>query len=354
MPVDQWETWCAARDRRDDASISLRYISPEWVGFADLDDYGTWEVDASFGPVWVPSAELGWAPYRFGSWAWVVPWGWTWIDDAPWGFAPFHYGRWAFRHRRWAWVPGEIAPYPVYAPALAAFVGGSGFDLSLHFGVGGGLAWFPLAPGEVYFPAYRVSRTYIRDVNVTSVKVAQLDFTKIDVTKARYANRSVPGAVTAVSKETFLKGEVAKAAIPVSPRALAEARIIGTTPPVIPSRESVAERASARRPASYGEPRPPTPAGRTGVHAQASSGAKPTRNGPAVADRLRQWQAERDQALARQAAERTELERLQEAELSAPPAGTVPEDLRQRQAQEHEALTQRHREETNAIDRRRP
>ena len=27
---------------------------------------------------------------------------------------------------RWAWVPGEIVAAPIYAPALVAFVGGSG------------------------------------------------------------------------------------------------------------------------------------------------------------------------------------------------------------------------------------
>jgi hypothetical protein len=370
VAVDDWETWCEARDRRDDESLSLRYVSPELVGFEDLDGYGRWQVDASFGPVWVPAVPAGWSPYRFGSWAWVAPWGWTWIDDAAWGFAPFHYGRWAFLGGAWGWVPGEKVDFPVYAPALVAFVGGSGFDLSLAFGAGGGLAWFPLAPGEVYVPAYRVSRTYIRDVNITSVNLKDVDLTKIDVTKVRYVNRSVPGAVTAVSRETFLKGApVAKAAVRVPQSAVARATVVGTSAPLAPRKEHVVPRTTARRvaeppaaavnrpvitghtrsparAASPGERQAPAPASRT------TAGAAATSDGPADAARRREWQTERNQALARQAAERAELERRQQAELSTPPTGASLDDLRQRQAQEREALVQRHHAETDTLDRR--
>jgi hypothetical protein len=370
VAVDDWETWCEARDRRDDESISLRYVSPEWVGFEDLDGYGTWEMDASFGPLWVPRVSLGWAPYRYGSWEWVAPWGWTWIDDAPWGFAPFHYGRWAFRRGGWVWVPGERVAFPVYAPALVGFVGGSGFDLSLGFGSGGGLAWFPLAPGEVFFPAYQVSRTYIRDLNITSVRVRDIDLTKIDVTKVRYANRSVAGAVTAVSKETFLTGaEVAKAAVRVPPSAMAKATVLGTAAPVAPTRETLARRTAGRRvaeppasaanrPTAIEQARPHAGQVSTGEHqAQGSAGrpaagAAATSNGPTAPGLRQQWQAERDQALARQATERAELERRQQAELSTPPAGASPDDLGQRQAQEREVLEQRHRTENDSINRR--
>ena len=57
---------------------------------------------------------------------------------------------------------------PVYAPALVAWVGGGpGF----HFSVGVGVAWFPLAPGEVFIPGYRVSRAYVNSVNITNTAV---------------------------------------------------------------------------------------------------------------------------------------------------------------------------------------
>src|ERR1019366_4804757 len=142
--------------------------------------------------------------------AWVEPWGWTWIDDAPWGFAPFHYGRWAYAGG-WYWIPGTLAPRPVYAPALVAFVGGPGFGVSAAFGAGGAVAWFPLAPGEVSRPGYRVSQTYVRQVNITHVSV-----TNIDVVNVGYVNRDVRGAVTAVPREAFVQARPAPPPPPVS------------------------------------------------------------------------------------------------------------------------------------------
>lgn len=99
---DDWERWCASRDRRWDESRSTRYVSPKMVGYEDLDDHGDWRDGGSYGPVWVPrDVASGWAPYRYGHWAWVDPWGWTWVDAAAWGFAPFHYGRWVYYEDRW-------------------------------------------------------------------------------------------------------------------------------------------------------------------------------------------------------------------------------------------------------------
>ena len=61
---------------------------------------------------------------------------------------------------------------PVYAPALVAWVGGPRFSLSIAVGGGGGgVAWFPLGPREVYVPSYPVSRTYVTNVNVTNTTV---------------------------------------------------------------------------------------------------------------------------------------------------------------------------------------
>ena len=59
---------------------------------------------------------------------------------------------------------------PVYAPALVAWVGGPGANVSLSVGGGPAVGWFPLAPREVYVPAYRVSPRYVRDVNHTHVR----------------------------------------------------------------------------------------------------------------------------------------------------------------------------------------
>src|SRR5271169_3281610 len=169
---DQFDNWTFERNRREDSAVAARYVSPDTIGYADLDDNGSWRSVEGYGNVWFPTAVAAdWVPYRTGHWAWVDPWGWTWVDDAPWGFAPFHYGRWAFVSTRWCWVPGPIAVRPVYAPALVAFIGGGGFSLALAAGPVAGIAWFPLGPGEVYQPAYAVSRNYFTSVNVTNTVV---------------------------------------------------------------------------------------------------------------------------------------------------------------------------------------
>jgi hypothetical protein len=255
---DEWEAWGTARDAREDQVPSLRYVSREVTGYEDLDANGTWRVDATYGPVWTPTAvAVGWAPYRTGHWAWVDPWGWTWIDDAPWGFAPFHYGRWASTSGGWGWVPGTIVVQPVYAPALVAFVGGASFGASVSFGGIAGIGWFPLAPREVYVPPYQYSPRYIRNVNVTNVNITNVNVTNVNVTKVNYRNRRVPGAVTAVSQDVFVTARpVATVAVVVSSQAATTAQVVGMTAPLAPRHESVVGR-EAISGDSRAAPRPP-------------------------------------------------------------------------------------------------
>src|SRR5437763_12933158 len=74
---DDWEDWCASRDRRWDDARSSRYVSRDVIGYEDLDDNGEWRTTPDYGPVWVlRTVATGWAPYRYGPWAWVEPWGW--------------------------------------------------------------------------------------------------------------------------------------------------------------------------------------------------------------------------------------------------------------------------------------
>ncbi len=81
---DDFDSWCADRDRHEDLSVSARYVSPDVIGYQDLDDYGGWRPVPEYGTVWFPHTTIaGWAPYRYGHWAYVYPWGYTWIDDAP-------------------------------------------------------------------------------------------------------------------------------------------------------------------------------------------------------------------------------------------------------------------------------
>jgi len=145
------------------------------TGAAELAAYGAWARAAGYGDIWYPDVPAGWAPYREGYWAWVEPWGWSWVDDEPWGFAPFHYGRWATVEDQWAWVPGEFVPQPVYAPALVAFVGAPGTGYWNAGDVGPAVGWFPLGPGEVYWPSYTRNRDYIRNINIANVGRAVID-----------------------------------------------------------------------------------------------------------------------------------------------------------------------------------
>jgi hypothetical protein len=244
---DDFDQWCMERDQREDRSESSNYISREMTGYEDLDDYGRWHYVPGYGPVWSPvRVASGWAPYRYGHWVWIAPWGWTWVEDEPWGFAPFHYGRWAYVEEGWCWVPGPVVVRPVYAPAFVAFVGGGGFHLAV--GVGEGVAWFPLGPGEVYVPPYRVSRVYVNQVNITNTRVNITQVTNVynnytvnntNINRIAYVNQRNPAAVTAVSRETFVNARpVDRNLAHVDPRELSQAPVTHT-PPVQPVKTSV-------------------------------------------------------------------------------------------------------------------
>lgn len=243
--IDDFESWCLARDRRAENVGAARYVSPAMIGYEDLDEYGAWQVAGEYGPVWVPRVRAEWVPYRFGHWVWVDPWGWTWVDDAPWGFAPFHYGRWVHLLGGWAWMPGTIVARPVYAPALVAFVGGSGWSVSLGFGPAP-VAWFPLGPREVFVPAYRVSPVYLRTVNGPHVNVTNIN---INVTNVTYVNRQVPGAVTAVPRDAFVQARsIASVGVALPRDAVGSAPVVGTAP-VAPQHASIAGQPASRAPA---------------------------------------------------------------------------------------------------------
>lgn len=237
--ADAFDDWSLARDRRDQSARTLRFVSNEMTGYEDLDDYGDWRDSPEYGAVWYPrSLPAGWAPYRWGRWAWVEPWGWTWVDDMPWGFAPFHYGRWALVGNTWAWVPGRAATQPVYAPALVAWVGQPGWRVSFNLGSVSAVGWFPLAPREVYYPAYPCSTRYVRNVNVAHVtNVVQITETRpADMTRVKYVHRSAPQAVTVVATDAVARGRsVRKEMVAVKDvRSLAALPVAITAPAVAP------------------------------------------------------------------------------------------------------------------------
>ena len=215
---DEFDSWCRSRDDREEHSQSARYVSRDVTGYEDLDDNGEWRNVPDYGYAWFPThVAFGWAPYRYGHWAYVTPWGWTWVEDEPWGFAPFHYGRWAEVGGGWCWVPGPMVVRPVYAPALVVFVGGPRFGMSLSFGGGGGgVAWFPLGPREVYVPPYRTSDRYVQRVNVTNTTVNVVNVTNVYNNvgggRVRYMHQNNAEAVSAVSHDTFVNARPVAAA----------------------------------------------------------------------------------------------------------------------------------------------
>lgn len=199
-----FDRWVGERNRIEERSVSARYVSRDIVGYQQLDAYGDWRNDGTYGDVWYPrNVAAGWAPYRDGQWVDVAPWGWTWIDAAPWGFAPSHYGRWARVGPRWGWVPGRRDARPVFAPALVGFVGGPGPTSGPGAGGRNGVGWFPLAPGERWQPGYRASQRYVEQANRTAIRIdrpqQRNDF---------YANQRIVEALTIVPAERFGRGPI--------------------------------------------------------------------------------------------------------------------------------------------------
>src|SRR5690348_2804621 len=65
--LDRFDEWCRVRSDREGRVFSVRYVSPDVVGYEDLDEYGSWREVGTYGGVWFPTpVEVGWAPYRYG------------------------------------------------------------------------------------------------------------------------------------------------------------------------------------------------------------------------------------------------------------------------------------------------
>jgi hypothetical protein len=199
-----FDQWSVDRDNRQQQSTCSRYMSRDIPGCADLDANGRWEYQATYGYVWRPTVvSVGWVPYRSGRWVWTGPWGWSWVESSPWGFAPFHYGRWVAVGGVWLWAPGPIIVRPYYAPALVVFVGGPRYHQ----------AWFPLGWREPYYPRYRHSDRYLRQVNIANVRSISNVDEFVDPRRAdriAYSNRQ---ATTVVSNEVFGRRQLDREAI---------------------------------------------------------------------------------------------------------------------------------------------
>jgi len=195
IPNDDWDRWNADRDRALDRAISSRYVPPDVSGAEDLDAYGQWQNDPSYGNVWVPAVDPGWAPYRVGRWEYVDFYGWTWVSGDPWGWAPYHYGNWYMSSYGWAWYPGAFGGRHYWRPALVSFFGWGGGGLSVGFGFGN-VGWVPLAPFERYRPWY--GRGYNGTTIVNNVTVVN------NFRNARFVNGR--NGITSVNANDFGRG----------------------------------------------------------------------------------------------------------------------------------------------------
>lgn len=227
--TDGFDAWSGDRDRRYERSRAPAYVSRQMIGYADLDEHGTWQSYPDYGAVWFPTTvAVGWAPYRAGRWAWVGGWGWTWVDDAPWGYAPFHYGRWAWIGGRWGWCPGGLVPRPVWAPAMVAWYGGSGWAVSVSAGAPV-YGWVPLGWREPYIPWWRncSNRCWAHYNRPYAVPYNERPRTP----PVQYVNNRVPGAFTAVSGATLAAGRpVHRNIVPVAGTQAATAPVLGAAP----------------------------------------------------------------------------------------------------------------------------
>lgn len=253
-PAASW----AARDRQIVYDQPPQYIPAGMTGYEDLNAYGNWVNDGSYGQVWVPrSMPAGWAPYRTGHWSYVKPWGWTWIDEQPWGFAPYHYGRWANSNNRWVWVPPQREERPVYAPALVAFVGG--LELAAQLGNQGRntgpVGWFPLGPREVYVPPYSTNRDYYQRIN-RAARIQERDLEeRWERAQRREAFIAGQNSVlanqrfaTVVPSQAFVRSQpVQRAVLNVPAERLAKAAVAPVSAPPSPT-ASIASKADAKGP----------------------------------------------------------------------------------------------------------
>ena len=103
---DEFSSWSDGRDQLYRRTTRVRGVPEEVAVYAgELDHYGTWRYDSSYGHVWYPRVLVGWSPYHQGRWAYTA-FGWTWVSYEPWGWAPYHYGRWGHGPYGWHWIPG--------------------------------------------------------------------------------------------------------------------------------------------------------------------------------------------------------------------------------------------------------
>jgi hypothetical protein len=238
--ADAFDAAWQGRIEEDQSTVARLHLSPELAGLAALDRSGHWDMVGFYGVVWFPDVTAeNWAPYRDGTWRWIAPWGWTWIDNASWGFAPSHYGRWARINDRWGWVPGKPIADPAYAPAVVAFLGTPGVGLSYADAFSPAIAWFPLGPGEVYWPGFTRDTDVIARLNageiedLWTIRRADNGGPPPEIVTTEYQNRRF---ASAMPRAAFMAGQpVARALLPIPEARLEAAPLIVASVPFPPA-----------------------------------------------------------------------------------------------------------------------
>ncbi len=259
---DDFDAFNRNRDRvAQDTVADNPYVNGDIDGVGDLNAYGRWVDDGSYGHVWTPSnVAAGWAPYRTGNWVWEDGYGWTWVAAEPWGWAPYHYGRWYFSsaYHSWCWYPpARAAVIPAWSPALVGFVGFSIGAVSVGIGFGH-IGWVPLAPYEPLHPWWGSHATVVNNVTYNNVNV----YNNTTVNRTVYRNLQNNG-MTGVSVENFRAGRFNEASA-VTREQFAAARPIAVQGalPVVPTannlrftqREAAAAPTAVRTGAFAGRP----------------------------------------------------------------------------------------------------
>ena len=228
-------------------------MSPDVVGYQDLDANGTWRIDATYGNVWSPNrVPAGWAPYRDGHWAWVDPWGWTWIDDAPWGFAVSHYGRWANFERQLGLDTRPRAQPRLLRPGAGRVrrrqpTSSSRFPAATSVASPGSRSGRARSIDRRTRSAAATSRTSTSSNTVINTTVINNTYNNINVTNVVYANRQVAGRRRSPCRRpTFVQSQpVSKAALR-APKELVASAPVAVAPPLAPTEKSVRGAAAQR------------------------------------------------------------------------------------------------------------
>jgi len=164
------------------------------VGYQQLDAYGDWQNDPTYGSVWYPrNVDADWAPYRDGQWVDVAPWGWTLIDAAALGLCARPLRTLGAHRSALGWVPGQRQARPV----LRAGAGRlrrrcRRRQPSRSAAAATASAGSPLAPGEPWRPGYRASQRYVDEGHRAAFQ------RQLAARNGGFANQQLPGAVTVV------------------------------------------------------------------------------------------------------------------------------------------------------------